>query len=227
MPLSLEDSLMHQKKKKNIVENQKTTPLTAQESRSDILSIENVSTMEELLEVIKDCRRCRLCENRTHIVVGSGSGKSGIMVVGEGPGAEEDRQGLPFVGQAGQLLTKMLKAIEIQREDVYITNVVKCRPPMNRDPQGDEILACRPYLLKQIELLKPKVILTLGGYASRTLLDKPAHTSLSSLRGKIWDFEGIPLMCTYHPAALLYKKHYKRPAWEDLKAFQKFLKNMA
>ena len=148
-------------------------------------------------------------------MVGAGAPDADVMFVGEAPGHEEDRQGLPFVGASGQLLTKMIEAIGFRREDVYIANVIKCRPPQNRDPQGDEIAACEPLLKRQIEIVGPRVICTLGRFAAQTLLR--TTTSMGRLRGQVYDYEGVKLVPTYHPAALLRNPQWKRPTWEDLK----------
>jgi DNA polymerase len=160
------------------------------------------------------CTRCRLAEGRHSVVFGSGDPRAELMLVGEGPGAEEDRQGLPFVGPAGELLTRILQAIEMTREQVYIANVVKCRPPANRDPQPDEVAACNGYLTAQIELVAPKVLVALGRVAAQTLLGNTAP--LGRLRGRWHEVQGIPTMVTYHPAALLREPDLKRPTWEDL-----------
>jgi len=142
------------------------------------------------------------------------------MLIGEAPGADEDAQGEPFVGKAGQLLNKILEAIHFHREEVYICNILKCRPPGNRSPQPEEVEQCIPYLKKQIELIKPKVIVCLGLVAAQNLLQ--TSESLGNLRGRILEYEGIPLMVTYHPAALLRNPNWKRPAWEDVQAIRKF-----
>lgn len=160
------------------------------------------------------CTRCRLCETRSTVVFGSGDPDAELMFVGEGPGAEEDRQGLPFVGAAGQLLTKIIEAIELEREDVYICNVVKCRPPDNRDPLPDEVAACRSYLEGQIELVAPRVIVALGRVAAQTLLG--TDDSLGRMRGTWHRILDVPVRVTYHPAAMLYNAGYKRPTWEDM-----------
>lgn len=172
---------------------------------------------EELAEVEKEalvCTACRLAEGRKNVVFGSGDPDADLMFIGEGPGAEEDRQGLPFVGPAGQLLTKIIEAIDLSREEVYICNVVKCRPPMNRDPEPDEVDACWGYLQAQIRLVAPKVIVSLGRVAAQTVLR--SDLSLGRLRGRWHEVEGVPLRVTYHPAALLRNASYKRPTWEDV-----------
>jgi DNA polymerase len=155
------------------------------------------------------------------VVFGVGDPRADLMVIGEGPGAQEDRQGLPFVGPAGQLLTKILKAIDLEREQVYITNVVKCRPPNNRDPEPDEVAACRAYLEKQIQLIRPRIIVALGRVAAQTLLG--SDQSLGRLRGTWWQVLGVPTRVTYHPAALLRNPRFKRPTWEDMQLIQKRL----
>ena len=165
------------------------------------------------------CQKCGLAQTRTSVVFGSGKTNADLLFVGEAPGAEEDRQGLPFVGAAGQLLTRMIEAMGLTRKDVYITNIIKCRPPNNRDPKPDEIAACQPYLIQQIDLIAPVVICTLGRFAAQTLLQ--TTESMGRLRGKIFEYQGAKLVPTYHPAALLRNEYWKRPAWEDLKLVRK------
>ncbi len=160
------------------------------------------------------CRRCKLCEQRQRVVFGAGDPRATLMFVGEGPGAEEDRQGLPFVGPAGELLTKMIRAIGLRREETYIANVVKCRPPGNREPQPDEVAACRSYLEAQIDLVRPRVLVALGRIAAQTLLGNSGP--LGKMRGDWFEVRGVPTLVTYHPAALLRNEAYKRPTWEDL-----------
>jgi uracil-DNA glycosylase family 4 len=167
-----------------------------------------------LAGTVAGCTRCRLSEGRNKVVFGSGNPDADLMFVGEGPGAEEDRQGLPFVGPAGELLTRIIQAIEMRREDVYIANVVKCRPPGNRDPQPDEAAACRGYLERQIELVRPRVIVALGRVAAQTLLGN--DSPIGRMRGQWFQVKGVPTMVTYHPAALLRNSALKRPTWEDL-----------
>jgi uracil-DNA glycosylase family 4 len=161
-----------------------------------------------------ECTRCKLAGTRTHVVFGVGSSCAEIMFVGEGPGADEDQQGEPFVGKAGQLLTKMIEAMGFRREDVYIANVVKCRPPGNRNPEPDEIAACEPFLRAQIAAISPKVIVALGKFAAQTLLRDT--TPISKLRGRWSSYEGVKLMPTFHPAYLLRSPEEKKKAWEDL-----------
>jgi DNA polymerase len=180
---------------------------------------EKAESLGELEKLISNCTNCRLHQNRNKFVFGTGSPDADVMVIGEGPGAEEDKQGLPFVGRAGKLLTDMLKAINFEREEVFIGNVVKCRPPGNRTPHPDEMDTCMPYLKKQLDLIKPKLILCLGLTAARGLLKK--RESLGNLRGKVFEFEDAKVMVTYHSAALLRNPHWKKDCWEDLKKFRK------
>jgi len=180
-------------------------------------------TLEGILADIGDCARCRLCEKRNKIVFGSGDPQAKLVFVGEGPGADEDQQGLPFVGRAGQLLTQMINAtaskegIAIRREDVYICNVVKCRPPENRTPLPDEAEICGQFLFRQLMAIRPKAICALGGSAAKALLG--TREGITKLRGNWQDWRGIPVMPTYHPSFLLrpYSQNAKREAWEDLK----------
>ena len=177
-------------------------------------------TLDEIRQELGDCRRCKLCTGRKQIVFGSGSPRAQLMFVGEGPGADEDVQGVPFVGKAGQLLTKMIEAMGYRRDEVYICNVVKCRPPDNRNPEPDEIAACEPFLRAQIRALQPKVIVALGKFAAQTLL-KDA-TPITRLRGQWREYEGVRLMPTFHPAYLLRAPTEKRAAWEDLQQVMAF-----
>jgi DNA polymerase len=175
----------------------------------------------DLLAAVKtdigpDCSRCKLHGlGRQQVVFGVGNPDADLMFVGEAPGADEDIQGIPFVGRAGQLLTKMIEAINLRRDDVYIANVIKCRPPGNRNPEPDEIEQCEPFLLRQIEAVRPKVIVALGAFAAKTLLR--SEDSISRLRGRIYDFHGASLIPTFHPSFLLRSPDRKRDAWEDLK----------
>lgn len=163
---------------------------------------------------VGDCKRCKLCVGRSQVVFGVGSSTADIVFVGEAPGAEEDRLGEPFVGRSGKLLTKMIEAMGLSREEIYICNVVKCRPPLNRNPEADEVMACEPFLKKQLAIIKPKVIVTLGRYASQCLVK--SADKMSELRGKWQVYENIPLMPTYHPAYLLRSPSKKKDTWEDL-----------
>jgi len=182
-------------------------------------------TLQEIRKELGDCQRCKLAKGRTKIVFGVGNPKAELVFVGEGPGAEEDAQGLPFVGAAGQLLTKMIEAMGLRREQVYICNVVKCRPPGNRDPEPDEIEACEPFLKAQLASIRPKAIVALGRFAVQTLLrDK---TPITRQRGRWREFDGIQLMPTFHPAYLLRNPSEKRHAWSDLQQVMKFLQQGA
>ncbi len=176
-------------------------------------------SLDALNDQICNCLKCPLGETRTKFVFGVGNPKATFMLVGEAPGADEDAQGEPFVGRAGQLLNKILEAIQFRRDDVYIANILKCRPPNNRKPLPEEVDLCLPYLRKQIQLIHPTVILCLGLTAAENLLG--TKESLTKLRGKVLSFEGIPVMVTYHPAALLRNPNWKRPAWEDVQAIKK------
>jgi DNA polymerase len=180
---------------------------------------QKAETLDEVYDLIKDCTKCSLGETRNKFVFGSGNPNADVMLIGEAPGAEEDKQGLPFVGRAGKLLTDILKAINFSREDVYIANILKCRPPNNRDPKPDEIETCRPHLNKQMDLIKPKVILCLGKVAANSLLNK--RESLSNFRGNVYEYNNTKVMVTYHPAALLRNPQWKRRCWEDVQQFRK------
>lgn len=175
-------------------------------------------------EELGDCQRCKLAKGRTNIVFGVGNPEAHLVFVGEAPGADEDAQGEPFVGKAGQLLNKMIEAMGYRREDVYICNVVKCRPPGNRNPEPDEIEACEPFLKKQLAALRPRVIVTLGKFAAQCLLRD--DTPISRLRGNFRTYEGVQLMPTFHPAYLLRDPSKKKETWEDLKTVMAALKRM-
>jgi DNA polymerase len=171
---------------------------------------------------IGDCTRCKLhMLGRKQIVFGVGNPEADLMFVGEAPGADEDEQGMPFVGRAGQLLTKIIEAIELRREDVYIANIIKCRPPQNRNPEPDEVASCEPFLFRQIDAIKPRVIVALGKYAAQTLLR--TETPLSRLRGRQFDYRGAKLIPTFHPAYLLRNPSSKREVWEDMKLVKRLL----
>jgi DNA polymerase len=176
-------------------------------------------TLDEVRRELGDCKRCKLCEGRKNIVFGVGNPKAQLVFVGEGPGAEEDLQGVPFVGAAGQLLTKMIEAMGFSRDEVYICNVVKCRPPGNRNPEPDEVAACEPFLRAQLEALQPRVIVALGKFAAQTLLRD--QTKITQLRGNWREYGGVPLMPTFHPAYLLRNPAEKRSAWSDLQQVMK------
>ena len=179
-------------------------------------------SLEQIREDLGDCRRCKLSKGRKTIVFGAGNPKAELLFVGEGPGADEDEQGLPFVGRAGQLLTQMIeKGLKIPRPDVYICNIIKCRPPENRKPEREEVAACRQFVERQIDAVRPRVIVALGATAVETLLGK--NQSMGSLRGQWHQFHGLPLLVTYHPAFLLRDPNRKPEAWADLKKVLAFL----
>jgi uracil-DNA glycosylase family 4 len=178
-------------------------------------------TLEEVRKELGDCQRCKLHRTRHTIVFGEGNEKARLMFIGEGPGYDEDVQGRPFVGKAGQLLTKIIQSIRLQREEVYIANIIKCRPPQNRNPEPDEIRSCYPFLLKQIQAIQPKIICALGTFAAQTLLDTQAK--ITALRGRIFELEGIKVFPTYHPAFLLRNPERKREVWEDMKQIHEWM----
>jgi uracil-DNA glycosylase family 4 len=180
------------------------------------------SSLEGVRKELGDCRRCKLHKTRRTLVFGEGSPRARLIFVGEGPGYDEDVQGKPFVGRAGQLLTKIIQSIGLQREEVYIANIVKCRPPQNRNPEPDEIEACHPFVLKQIEAIQPSIICALGTFAAQTLLK--THEKITALRGKVFDLDGIKVVPTYHPAFLLRNPERKREVWEDMKRILELLK---
>jgi uracil-DNA glycosylase family 4 len=173
------------------------------------------SDLWEFMRQIKDCTKCPLKDTRTHFVFGEGNEHADIMFIGEAPGAEEDRTGRPFVGRAGQLLNKLLSHIKVRREDVFITNILKCRPPNNRDPLPNEVEECLPYLHRQIELIQPKIIVALGRIAAQNLLNTTAP--LKQLRERLWQYKGVNLIVTYHPAAILRNIGLLNTAIQDLK----------
>lgn len=173
------------------------------------------ASLEAIAGEIRACRKCPLCEGRRHTVPGEGNPAARLVLVGEGPGQTEDETGRPFVGRAGELLTDILRAIGLERQDVFICNVVKCRPPQNRKPLPDESAACLPYLEGQLGLIRPRVILALGATAAEALLG--VRRSLSDLRGKVHSYRGVPLVVTYHPAALLRNPNWKKPTWDDVR----------
>jgi uracil-DNA glycosylase family 4 len=176
-------------------------------------------TLETIWKDLKGCQRCKLHTGRTHIVFGEGNPHADLVFIGEGPGYHEDQQGKPFVGKAGELLTRIIQAIGLRREEVYITNIVKCRPPNNRNPEPDEILICKTFLRRQLEIIQPKIICALGKVAAQTLLK--TAIPISRLRGRFHDYHGIKLMPTYHPAYLLRNPGGKRLVWEDMQLVQK------
>lgn len=218
-------------------EDEKLTPGLALDASKDLSDIEPAvpdsdeeslpqspderrKLMIDLYKQVSQCAECQeLAQTRNKIVFGAGDANADLLLIGEAPGRDEDQQGLPFVGKAGELLTKMLGAIGIDRKEVFIANVLKCRPPQNRNPLPDEIINCNSYLMRQIELIQPKVICAMGSFAARTLLD--TDKTIASLRGEIHNFSGIKVIVTYHPAYLLRNPADKKKSWEDLK----FIKN--
>ncbi|HCA41615.1 MAG TPA: uracil-DNA glycosylase [Bacteroidetes bacterium] len=185
----------------------------------------SAESLDQLYDMICDCKKCDLWKTRTNFVFGSGNKNADLVIIGEAPGADEDKQGLPFVGRAGKLLTQILEAINFKREEVYICNVLKSRPPENRNPTPEEIKQCEPYLEKQLELIKPKMLLCLGTFAAQTLLK--SKEALGKLRGKFHTYKNIPLLVTYHPAALLRNPNWKKPTWEDVQLLRKEFDKLA
>lgn len=204
-------------------ERESETPVTVTAVVAD--AVPDQTEWEPLQQQAMSCVACGLHKTRTHVVFGVGNRNADLLIVGEAPGAQEDQQGEPFVGQAGQLLNKMLLAIGLPREQVYIANILKCRPPGNRDPDPEEVHLCTPFLTQQIALIKPKLILALGRIASHFLLN--TETPMSKLRGQTFSYgeQQVPLIVTYHPAYLLRAPQEKRKAWEDLQQVQAFLKS--
>ncbi len=187
--------------------------------------IEQLGSLQEIAQKVKECRRCPLYATATHAVPGEGNPRADLVCVGEAPGANEDATGRPFVGAAGQLLTKILAAIDLPREEVFIVNVLKHRPPGNRNPRPEEVDACSPYLVRQLEVIRPKVIVAFGTFAAQTLLE--TKTPLGQLRGFVHRYHGTPLIVTFHPAALLRNPAWKRPTWEDVKLARRILDSAA
>ena len=176
---------------------------------------DNVMTLESIRHEIGDCQRCKLAAKRTNIVFGSGNPNAELVFVGEAPGYDEDQQGLPFVVRAGQLLTKIIESINLKREDVYICNVLKCRPPENRNPEPDEVASCNPFLKKQLATIRPRVVCCLGTFAAQTVIK--TASPISRLRGQFFDIDGMRVIATFHPAYLLRSPDKKREVWEDMK----------
>jgi DNA polymerase len=170
---------------------------------------------------LQDCRSCKLCSSRKNLVFGSGDPHAELMFVGEAPGADEDEQGLPFVGRAGQLLTKIIESVGLSRSEVFICNILKCRPPNNRNPEADEIAACEQFLFRQVEAVKPKILCALGTFGAQTLLR--TTEPIGRLRGRLLDYRGVKLLATYHPAYLLRNPMEKRKVWEDMLVIRKYL----
>lgn len=197
-----------------------TSVHTVPENRNEQAE-EAISTLDEVRNELGDCQRCPLGEKRKNLVFGEGNKKASLVFVGEAPGADEDMQGRPFVGRAGQLLTRIIEAMKLSRDDVYICNILKCRPPGNRNPEAHEIAACEPFLIRQLEAIKPKIICALGSFAAKTLLKSDAP--ITALRGRFHDYQGIMLMPTYHPAYLLRNPGAKKQVWEDVQMIMKEL----
>lgn len=190
--------------------------------KNDLFEDINAKSYQSMMDIrlaVENCRLCPLHKTRTNVVFGTGNEKAKLVFVGEAPGADEDAQGMPFVGKAGQKLTQIIQAIGLTREEVYITNVLKCRPPNNRNPLPEEIRCCEPYLIHQLKIIKPETICALGTFAAQTLLktDQP----ISKLRGRFHTYQGIRLMPTYHPAFILRNPQYKRDVWEDVQKLVK------
>jgi uracil-DNA glycosylase family 4 len=194
----------------------------AEEVRPVTIALMPVEGLAAIRADIGDCTRCKLHTlGRTQVVFGVGNPEADLMFVGEAPGRDEDQQGFPFVGRAGQLLTKIIEAIALKREDVYIANVIKCRPPENRNPEPDEVETCEPFLFRQIDVIKPKVIVALGKFGAQTLLR--TLDPISRLRGRVFEYRGAKLIPTFHPAYLLRNPSSKREVWEDMKLVRKLL----
>ncbi len=183
---------------------------------------EKAKRLEKIALEIKNCNKCDLYKRRKNSVAGEGNANADLVFIGEAPGREEDMQGKPFVGRAGKLLTKIIAAMKLTRNEVFIGNIIKCRPPNNRNPYPYEIKACEDFLIRQLEIIQPKVICTLGKFATQSLLN--IETPISRIRGKFQDYRGIPVMPTYHPAYLLRNPSGKKPVWEDMKKIMKELK---
>lgn len=211
LPFSLSDFSIQNEKNEGSV----------QEELESVLNTPVNEALIKVQEIIGDCTRCRLHKSRRHIVFGEGSGESGLMFIGEAPGVDEDREGRPFVGRAGGLLTNLITKMGLKREDLYIANVVKCHPPQNRNPEPDEVAVCKPFLLKQIEIIKPAVIITLGAVASQNLLEK--DESISELRGRVFSFKDSHVIPTFHPAYLLRNTRAKWQTWDDAQKALKLL----
>ncbi len=196
-------------------------PVSVPETQEQDDAVDSSEHLEAIREDLGDCTRCKLHKGRQTVVFGVGNPNADLMFIGEGPGYEEDRQGVPFVGPAGQLLTKIIEAIQLTREDVYIANIVKCRPPSNRDPEPEEIATCRPFLERQVSSIKPRVICTLGRVATQAMLS--TEKALGRVRGQVFSFGDAALVPTYHPAYLLRDPSKKKDCWEDMKLIRALL----
>jgi DNA polymerase len=204
--------------------SQSATQKTLDSVSSLVNSASGDETLDSIRADLKDCKRCKLSPARKNIVFGSGNPNAELMFVGEAPGADEDEQGLPFVGRAGQLLTKIIEAIDLNRNDVFICNILKCRPPGNRNPEADEIAACEQFLFRQIASVKPKIICALGAFGAQTLLR--TTESIGRLRGRLIDYRGVKLIATFHPAYLLRNPNEKRKVWEDMLVVRRYLESL-
>lgn len=221
-PLSVLDEIrrtLEKQRKQGITGFDCSEKAAALMARWDAPLVPGPESLETVRAALGDCRRCPLCERRRHIVFGAGNPNAQLVFVGEGPGRDEDRQGEPFVGAAGELLTRIIQAINLSREQVYIANIVKCRPPGNRNPAPEEIATCLPFLERQIAAVKPRFIVALGGVAAQTLLGRTEP--ISRLRGRFHDYHGIQLLPTYHPAYLLRNPGAKRDVWTDMQMLMK------
>lgn len=221
----IKNNLIENKNKENTIKDTKVKQVNHSNEKVSLNSINKNWTKADTLEVlyndIHNCKECDLGDNRINFVFGKGNPNSELMIIGEAPGADEDKQGEPFVGRSGQLLTKILESIELKREDIFIANILKCRPPGNRKPNAKEIDKCEPYLHKQIDLINPKYILALGLTAAETLMKEKKN--MSELRSKTYKYHGKDLLITYHPAALLRNPNLKRLVWEDMKKLRTLL----
>ena len=192
-----------------------------EEAKVELSKSEKIAALKKLEEHVKECTKCELCKNRTNVVFGVGNPDADLMFVGEAPGYYEDVQGEPFVGKAGQLLTKIIESIGMKRGDVYIANILKCRPPDNRNPSANEIVMCSPHLIRQIEIIRPKIICALGTFALQTLLD--TKDTIGKLRGRFFEYQSTKFLATYHPAYLLRNPDDKKKVWADIKKVRDFL----
>lgn len=192
-----------------------------EDTKVELSKSEKIEALSKLEEQVKKCTKCELCKNRTNVVFGTGDPDADLMFVGEAPGYYEDEQGEPFVGKAGQLLTKIIESIGMKRGDVYIANILKCRPPDNRNPNANEIVMCSPHLIRQIEIIRPKIICALGTFAAQTLLD--TKETIGKLRGKFFEYQSTKFLATYHPAYLLRNPGDKKKVWTDIKKVRDFL----
>jgi DNA polymerase len=204
--------------------SQATNPADEPAATEPVMFLTRETLADIKVDIGDDCRRCKLHKlGRKRVVFGVGNPDADLMFVGEAPGADEDEQGIPFVGRAGQLLTKIIEAIGLTRDDVFIANVIKCRPPQNRNPEQDEVDTCEPFLFRQIDTIKPKVIVALGTFAARALLR--TLDPISRLRGRVYEYRGAKLIPTFHPAYLLRNPASKRDVWEDMKLVRTLLQS--